>query len=91
MESLKDVAQKENLPAWLAEPWKLPATAVWSNQGPAQKEGTPAMAPANTADPKQIAPAAKQPRKEVRNRKEQEWLTQHTRRRCRPTWALRSS
>ena len=33
------------------------ATAVWSNKGPAQKEGTPAMAPANTADPKQIAPA----------------------------------
>ncbi len=61
VESLKDVAQKENLPAWLAEPWKLPATAVWSNQGPAQKEGTPAMAPANTADPKQIAPAGKQP------------------------------
>ena len=63
VESLKDVAQKENLPAWLAEPWKLPATAVWSNQGPAQKEGTPAMAPANTADPIQIAPAAKQPPK----------------------------
>jgi mono/diheme cytochrome c family protein len=61
VESLKDVAQKENLPAWLAEPWKLPATAVWANQGPAQKEGTPAMAPANTADPKQIVPAGKLP------------------------------
>jgi hypothetical protein len=32
----------------------LPATAVYSNQGPAQKEGTPAMGPANTADPVQI-------------------------------------
>jgi hypothetical protein len=61
VESLKDVAQKENLPAWLAAPWKLPSTAVWANQGPAQKEGTPAMAPANTADPKQIVPAGKLP------------------------------
>lgn len=60
VESLKDVTQQENLPAWLAQPWSLPSTAVWANQGPAQKEGTPAMAPANTADPRQIVPAGKQ-------------------------------
>ena len=38
VESLKEVAAQENLPAWLAEPWKLPATAVWANQ--AKGEGT---------------------------------------------------
>jgi hypothetical protein len=57
-ESLKDVAQQENLPAWLAQPWSLPSTAVWAN--PAKGQGLPAMAPANTADPKQIVPAGKQ-------------------------------
>ncbi len=61
VESLKEAAAQENLPAWLAEPWKLPATAVWANQ--AKGEGLPAMAPANSADPKQIAPAAKLPAK----------------------------
>jgi len=58
VESLKDVAQQENLPAWLAQPWKLPSTAVWAN--PAKGQGLPAMAPANNADPKQIAPVGKQ-------------------------------
>lgn len=54
VQSLKDVADAEKLPASFAQPWNLPETAVYSNQGPAQKEGTPAMGPANTADPVQI-------------------------------------
>jgi len=58
VEDLKQVAQQQNLPAWLASPWKLPSTAVWAN--PAKGQGLPAMAPANTADPKQIATPAKQ-------------------------------
>lgn len=53
VKSLKDVAAESNLPASYAQPWSLPQTAVWAN--PATNEGTPAMAPANTADPKQIA------------------------------------
>jgi mono/diheme cytochrome c family protein len=58
VESLKDAAQQAGLPDGYAQPWTLPSTAVWAN--PATKEGTPAMAPANTADPKQIATPAKQ-------------------------------
>ena len=58
VEDLKQVAQQQNLPTWMAEPWKLPATAVWAN--PAKGQGMPAMAPANTADPKQIAAPGKQ-------------------------------
>ncbi len=54
VDSLKDIAAKENLPPSFAQPWSLPQTAVYANQGPAQKEGTPAMGPANTADPVQI-------------------------------------
>jgi hypothetical protein len=54
VESLKDMAAKDNLPSSFAQPWNLPQTAVYSNQAPAQKEGTPAMGPANTADPVQI-------------------------------------
>jgi mono/diheme cytochrome c family protein len=54
VQSLKDVAESEKLPASFAQPWNLPATAVYANQAPAQKEGTPAMGPANTADPVQI-------------------------------------
>jgi mono/diheme cytochrome c family protein len=55
VKSLKDVAASENLGAQYAEPWQLPATAVqpyphdW-------KQGWPANAPANPADPVQIAP-----------------------------------
>jgi mono/diheme cytochrome c family protein len=52
VQSLKDLAGNDH-PAW-AQPWTLPQTAVYSNQAPAQKEGTPAMGPANTADPAQI-------------------------------------
>lgn len=55
VKSLKDVAASENLGASYAEPWQMPATAVqpyphdW-------KQGWPANAPANPADPGQIAP-----------------------------------
>ena len=58
--SLKDLAQKQNLPAGFAQPWALPSTAVYSNPNPAKSEGNPGMAPANTADPKQIATPSKQ-------------------------------
>jgi hypothetical protein len=56
VQSLKDAAASENLSASFADPWSLPATAVqpyphdW-------KQGWPAGAPANPADPKQLAPA----------------------------------
>ena len=60
IESLKDLAQKQNLPAGFAQPWALPSTAVYSNPNPAKSEGNPGMAPANTADPKQIATPSKQ-------------------------------
>ena len=57
--SLKDVAASENLPASYASAWQLPATAVQAYPH-IDKEGTPAMAPANPADPNQLAPAKKQ-------------------------------
>ncbi len=55
VKSLKDVAQQQNLNASFAEPWAMPETAVQAY--PHTNEGTPAMAPANPADPKQVAPA----------------------------------
>jgi hypothetical protein len=48
--SLGDIAAEQNLPAGYALPWTLPATAVQAYP-PIAKEGTPAMAPANPADP----------------------------------------
>jgi mono/diheme cytochrome c family protein len=60
VKSLKDVAVSENLSPSYAEPWSLPATAVqpyphdW-------KQGWPANAPANPADPVQIAPVKPAP------------------------------
>jgi mono/diheme cytochrome c family protein len=56
VKSLKDVAQSENLPASFAEPWSMPETAVQPYAH--TNEGTPAMAPGNPADPKQLAPTA---------------------------------
>jgi hypothetical protein len=47
---LKDLASEEGHPGY-AEPWALPATAVQAYP-PIKSEGTPAMAPANPADPK---------------------------------------
>jgi Cytochrome C oxidase, cbb3-type, subunit III len=57
---LKEVAREQGLPESDAEPWMLPTTAVEANQ-PVASEGTPAMAPANQADPKFLIPATKTP------------------------------
>jgi mono/diheme cytochrome c family protein len=61
VKNLKDVAQSEGLPASFADPWSMPATAVQPYEHD-WKQGWPAMAPANPADPRQLAPnATKQP------------------------------
>jgi len=63
VKSLKEVAAEHRLPENFAEPWPLPATAVQAYQHD-DKQGTPALAPANPADPAikipltQPAPAA---------------------------------
>lgn len=49
VQNLKDLATQEGHPDY-AQPWTLPATAVQAYP-PNAKEGTPAMAPANPADP----------------------------------------
>lgn len=54
VKSLKDVAASEGLPASDAQPWTLPDTAVQAYPH-VTSEGTPAMAPANPADPYQMA------------------------------------
>lgn len=58
VKSLKDVAASQNLGADFATPWTLPQTAVQAYPH-VMSEGTPGMAPANPADPVQIAPAGK--------------------------------
>ena len=58
VKSLKDIAAGEGLPAGFAEPWTLPSTAVQANPA-AAGEGTPAMAPAGTADMKIVVPESK--------------------------------
>jgi mono/diheme cytochrome c family protein len=58
--SLKDVAASQNLSAAYAEPWQMPATAV-QPYAHDWKQGWPAMAPANPADPNQLAPNATKP------------------------------
>jgi mono/diheme cytochrome c family protein len=50
VKSLKEIATEEDLPASFAQPWTMPQTAVQAYP-PVTKEGTPAMAPANPADP----------------------------------------
>jgi len=55
--SLKSVADGEGHPEY-AEPWALPATAVQAYP-PVASEGTPAMAPANPADPAIKIPVSK--------------------------------
>lgn len=49
VQQLKDVAEAEGHPEY-AKPWELPTTAVQALPPPAG-EGTPAMAPANAANP----------------------------------------
>ena len=58
VKDLKVIAKENNLPEGFAEPWKLPATAVQANP-PVTREGTPAMAPANPADPAIKIPESK--------------------------------
>jgi mono/diheme cytochrome c family protein len=58
VENLKDIAERENLPAGYAEPWTLPDTYIQAYPHPAG-QGTPAMAPANQADPEIKIPAGK--------------------------------
>jgi mono/diheme cytochrome c family protein len=58
VKDLKAIAAEKHLPAGFAEPWTLPATAVQAYP-PVVKEGYPAMAPANPADPAIKIPASK--------------------------------
>ena len=57
VKSLKEAASEQNLEPSFAEPWNMPATAVQPYPHDV-KQGTPAMAPANPADPRQVAPNA---------------------------------
>ena len=58
VKDLKDVAREKNLPEGFAAPWALPATAVQAYP-PVTKEGNPALAPANPADPTIKIPVSK--------------------------------
>lgn len=58
VKSLQDVAAEDGLPASYAQPWTLPSTAIQAYPHDA-KQGTPAMAPANPADPTISIPASK--------------------------------
>ncbi len=55
--SLKGIATDSGHPEY-AQPWTLPATAIQAYP-PVTKEGTPAMAPANPADPEIKIPVTK--------------------------------
>jgi hypothetical protein len=57
VENLQDLATQKGHPEY-AQPWALPATAVQAYP-PIKSEGTPAMAPANPADPKIVIPPSK--------------------------------
>ncbi|MFY9853773.1 MAG: cytochrome c [Terracidiphilus sp.] len=61
--SLKEIAQEKHLPEGFAEPWALPSTAVQAYPHDV-KQGYPAMAPANPADPTIKIPISK-PAKEA--------------------------
>jgi mono/diheme cytochrome c family protein len=58
IKNLKDVAAEKHLPEGFAEPWALPSTAVQAYPHDAA-QGTPAMAPANPADPAINIPLSK--------------------------------
>jgi hypothetical protein len=58
VEDLGEIAHEKNLPEAFAGPWPMPATAVYSNN-PITSEGTPAMAPAETAPPAIRIPVSK--------------------------------
>jgi Cytochrome C oxidase, cbb3-type, subunit III len=59
VQSLQTVADAEGHPEW-AKPWALPLTAVQAYP-PVASEGTPAMAPANPADPSISIPKTAMP------------------------------
>ncbi len=61
--SLKEIAQDKHLPEGFAEPWALPSTAIQAYPHDV-KQGYPAMAPANPADPTIKIPLSK-PAKEA--------------------------
>jgi mono/diheme cytochrome c family protein len=50
VKNLKDIAHENHLPEGFAEPWIFPATGVQAYPHD-EKQGTPAMTPANPADP----------------------------------------
>src|SRR5208337_338314 len=56
--SLKEIARENHLPEGFAEPWALPSTAIQAYPRDA-KQGYPAMAPANPADPTIKIPLSK--------------------------------
>jgi hypothetical protein len=58
VKDLSDIAKEKNLPAGFAQPWALPPTAIQAYP-PVTKEGYPAMAPANPADPAITIPHSK--------------------------------
>jgi mono/diheme cytochrome c family protein len=58
VEDLKDIAAREGLPAAYAEPWTLPSTAIQAYPHDTS-QGTPAMAPANPADPEIKVPLSR--------------------------------
>ncbi len=58
VEDLSDLARNKHLPDSYAMPWALPATAIQAYPHDA-KQGTPAMAPANPADPTITIPLSK--------------------------------
>jgi len=58
LKSLKEVAREKHLPEGFADPWPMTATAVQAYPHD-EKQGTPAMAPANPADPAIIIPQSK--------------------------------
>jgi len=58
VKSLSEIAAEDHLPASDAQPWALPTTAIQAYPHVAS-EGTPAMAPANPADPAIKIPASK--------------------------------
>jgi mono/diheme cytochrome c family protein len=58
IKNLKDVAVEKHLPEGFAEPWTPPMTAIQAYPHDAS-QGTPAMAPANPADPAINIPLSK--------------------------------
>jgi len=56
--SLKEIAQEKHLPEGFAEPWALPSSAIQAYPRDV-KQGYPAMAPANPADPTIKIPLSK--------------------------------